>query len=178
MPGHGSEEPASLRRVVPHTDVHRLIGGFLEHIQDIIVVALGIILFALMARTLQGMLEDIAAPELDFRTVISEVLFMLVMIELVRLLVIYLREHHVAVDVMVELGIVSTLREVVLRGVVELEWQEVVALAVFLLALGVLLRFGDLRIRVPVPASDRREQQSTPAAQLVPGHAQRATGDR
>ena len=162
MPGHGSEEPASLRRVVPHTDVHRLIGGFLEHIQDIIVVALGIILFALMARTLQGMLEDIAAPELDFRTVISEVLFMLVMIELVRLLVIYLREHHVAVDVMVELGIVSTLREVVLRGVVELQWQEIIALALLLLALGLLLRFGDLRLRGPLQGSHPRGEATAP----------------
>ena len=178
MQNHRDEEPAPLHWVVPHTDVHRLTRRALESIQDVIVVALGIILFALMARTLWRLAQDVVAPELDFRTVISEVLFMLVMIELVRLLVIYLREHHVAVDVMVELGIVSTLREVVLRGVVELEWQEVVALAVFLLALGVLLRFGDLRIRVPVPASDRREQQSTPAAQLVPGHAQRATGDR
>ena len=178
MQNHRDEEPAPLHRVVPHTDVHRLTRRALESIQDVIVVALGIILFALMARTLWRLAQDVVAPELDFRTVISEVLFMLVMIELVRLLVIYLREHHVAVDVMVELGIVSTLREVVLRGVVELDWQEVVALAVFLLALGVLLRFGDLRIRVPVPASDRREQQSTPAAQLVPGHAQRANGDR
>jgi uncharacterized membrane protein (DUF373 family) len=88
---------------------------------------------------------------LDFRFIISEVLFMLVMVELVRLLVVYLRDHHVAVDFMVELGIVSTLREVVLRGVVELEWQEIIALALFLVALGLLLRFGDLRIPVPVP---------------------------
>ena len=178
MQNHRDEEPAPLHWVVPHTDVHRLTRRALESIQDVIVVALGIILFALMARTLWRLAQDVVAPELDFRTVISEVLFMLVMIELVRLLVIYLREHHVAVDVMVELGIVSTLREVVLRGVVELDWQEVVALAIFLLALGVLLRFGDLRIRVPVPASDRREQPGPPAAQLVPGHAQRATGDR
>ena len=177
MQNHRDEEPAPLHWVVPHTDVHRLTRRALESIQDVIVVALGIILFALMARTLWRLAQDVVAPELDFRTVISEVLFMLVMIELVRLLVIYLREHHVAVDVMVELGIVSTLREVVLRGVVELDWQEVVALAIFLLALGVLLRFGDLRIRVPVPTSDRREQPSTPA-QLVPGHAQRANGDR
>jgi hypothetical protein len=79
---------------------------------------------------------------------------------------------------MVELGIVSTLREVVLRGIVELEWQEVVTLAVFLLALGVLLRYGDLRLRVAVPGSDRGEQPATPAAQLVPRPVQRVTGDR
>jgi hypothetical protein len=46
---------------------------------------------------------------------------------------------------MVELGIVATLREIVLRGVTELGWPQVAALTAFLLALGVLLRFGDLR---------------------------------
>ena len=70
---------------------------------------------------------------------------MLVMVEVVRLVIIYLGEHRVAVDFMVELGIVATLREVVLRGVTELPWQQVFALTVFLLALGALLRFGDLR---------------------------------
>jgi uncharacterized membrane protein (DUF373 family) len=178
MQNQRDEEPAPLHRVVPHTEVHRLTRRALESTQDVIVVALGIILFALMARTLWRLGQDVVAPELDFRTVISEVLFMLVMIELVRLLVIYLREHHVAVDVMVELGIVSTLREVVLRGVVELDWQEVVALAVFLLALGVLLRFGDLRLRLAVPGGDHREQPATPAAQLVSPQAQRVTGAR
>lgn len=58
---------------------------------------------------------------------------------------IYLQEHRVAVDFVVELGIVATLREIVLRGVVELRWEQIAALSVFLLALGVLLRFGDLR---------------------------------
>jgi uncharacterized membrane protein (DUF373 family) len=91
---------------------------------------------------------------------------MLVMIELVRLLVVYLRDHHVAVDFMVELGIVSTLREVVLRGVVELEWQEIIALALFLVALGILLRFGDLRFRLPVPI--RADQQLVIEAEHAP----------
>jgi hypothetical protein len=70
---------------------------------------------------------------------------MLVMVEVVRLLIVYLGEHRVAVDFMVELGIVATLREIVLRGVTELSWQQVVALTAFLLALGAMLRFGDLR---------------------------------
>lgn len=47
---------------------------------------------------------------------------MLVMVELIHLLVVYFEEHRVAVDFMVELGIVATLREVVLRAVVELGW--------------------------------------------------------
>lgn len=98
-----------------------------------------------MVRNLSTLVRQLLAPTIDFRAVIAEVLFMLVMVELVRLLMIYLQEHRLAVDFMVELGIVATLREIVLREVVELNWEQIAALSVFLLALGVLLRFGDLR---------------------------------
>jgi uncharacterized membrane protein (DUF373 family) len=129
----------------PHTGVHRVSRRFLEPAQDLLVVGLGLALFGLMARTLAGLVAELLAPAIDFRALIAEVLFILVMVELVRLLVIYLQEHRVAVDFMVELGIVATLREIVLHGVVELPWEQIAALSVFLLALGAILRFGDLR---------------------------------
>ena len=137
---------------LPHTGVHRASRRFLEPAQDILVLGLGLVLFGLRARTLCGLIRDLLGPALDFRVVIAEVLFVLVMVEMVRLLIIYLEEHRVAVDFMVELGIVSTLREIVLRGVVELRWEQVVALSIFLLALGTLLRFGGLRVPIVRPA--------------------------
>jgi uncharacterized membrane protein (DUF373 family) len=131
---------------IPHTDVHRLARRFLEPAQDLLVLTIGLVLFGVMVRTLASMIREVFKPSLDFRGVIAEILFMLVMVEVVRLLIIYLEQHRVAVDFMVELGIVATLREIVLRGVTELSWQEVAALTIFLLALGALLRFGDLRL--------------------------------
>jgi hypothetical protein len=69
------------------------------------------------------------------------------------------------VDFMVELGIVATLREIVLRGVIELGWAEVVALSVFLLSLGSLLRFGDLRTAELREPDDRlRSSDGVPAS--------------
>ena len=130
---------------VPHTIVHRTARRFLEPVQDLLVLGIGLALFGLMVRTLVRLVREIFTPALDFRVVISEVLFMLVMVEVVRLLIVYLEEHRVAVDFMVELGIVATLREIVLCGVIELQWAQVAALSGFLLALGALLRFGDLR---------------------------------
>jgi uncharacterized membrane protein (DUF373 family) len=129
----------------PHTGVHRVARRFVEPAQDVIVLGIALALFALMARTLARLFRELFAPVLDFRVVIAEVLFMLVMVEVVRLLIVYLQKHRVAVDFMVELGIVATLREIVLRGVTELTWPHIVALSVFLLALGALLRFVDLR---------------------------------
>jgi len=108
-------------------------------------VGIGLALFGLMLRTIAWLILQIFKPTLDFRQVIAEVLFMLVMVEVVRLVISYLKEHRVAVDFMVELGIVATLREIVLRGVTDLAWQQLLALTMFVLALGALLRFGDLR---------------------------------
>ena len=88
----------------PHTEIHRLSRRFLEPAQDLLMLGLGLVLFALMARILAGLIRQLMAPAIDFRTVIAEVLFVLVMVELVRLLMIYLQEHRVAVDFMVELG--------------------------------------------------------------------------
>jgi len=139
---------------VSHTGVHRLARRFLEPAQDLLVLAIGLALFALMTRTIAGLFREVLSSTLDFRVVIAEVLFVLVMVEVVRLLIIYLQEHRIAVDFMVELGIVSTLREIVLRGVVELDWKQIFALSVLVLALGALLRFGDLRTTARAALSD------------------------
>ena len=140
-----------MAHMAPHTAVHRLARRFLEPAQDLLVLGIALTLFGLMTRALVRLVGEIFAPRLDFRIVIAEVLFMLVMVEVVRLLVIYLEEHRVAVDFMVELGIVATLREIVLRGVVELGWSQIVAMSVFLLALGALLRWGFARSTTDAP---------------------------
>lgn len=135
-----------LKLEVPHTQVHRVARRLLEPAQDLLVLGIGLAVFGLMVRTLIWLFRAIIVRgNLDYRGVIAQVLFMLVMVEVVRLVIIYLEEHRIAVDFMVELGIVATLREVVLRGVTELWWQQMIALTAFLLALGALLRFGDLR---------------------------------
>jgi uncharacterized membrane protein (DUF373 family) len=169
MDGHATESQGTRHRErgLPYTGVNRLSRRALEIIQDVIVVALILVLFVVMGRTLVQLTRDTLGEHLDFRTVIAEVLFMLVMVELVRLLLVYLREHHVAVDFMVELGIVSTLREVVLNGVVELHWEQIVAIASFLLALGLLLRFGDLRLEVPRASGQGRMRITSEREQTV-----------
>jgi len=165
----GAMASSAIDLKTPYTTVHRLARRFLEPIQDILVLAIGVALFGLMARTLVRLYQEIFVPALDFRVVISEVLFLLVMMEVVRLIIVYLEEHRVAVDFMVELGIVATLREIVLRGVIELGWAEVVALSVFLLALGALLRFGDLRSPESREPDPRLQSSDGVAASVTAG---------
>lgn len=58
---------------------------------------------------------------------------------LFRLLIIYLPEQRVSIGVAVEVSIVSVLREVIVRGVLEAPWSQILAACSFLLVLGALL---------------------------------------
>lgn len=117
----------------------------IEPLQDILVVVLALVLFGTMVRVILQLSSEVVSARLNFRTILAEALFVLVLIELQRLLIVYLRDHHVSVDVMVEATIVGVLREVLLFGAIEIDAMRLIALTVFVLALGALLRFGDIR---------------------------------
>jgi uncharacterized membrane protein (DUF373 family) len=66
-------------------------------------------------------------------------LFLLILVELFRLLIIYLQEHRVSIGVAVEVSIVSILREIIVHGILETPWTQVLSTCAFLIALGILL---------------------------------------
>lgn len=117
----------------------------LETVQDFIVICLCVGLFSFMILQLREMALSLLPP-LDFQPVTSDILFLLILVELFRLLIIYLKEHRVSIGVAVEVSIVSVLREIIVRGVLETPWAQVLVACVFLLVLGTLLV-----IRVWVP---------------------------
>ena len=151
------------RHRVPYTAVHDVVRRLMESSQDILVVGLALALFGTMVRIIFHMCSELVGAQPSFRLMIGETLFVLVLLELQRLLILYLRDHHVSVDVTIEAALVSILREVILVGAVEIDWRQLVAITVFVLALGALLRFGDIR------ASQRRiYAQGRTSTQLAP----------
>ncbi|MGB3310383.1 MAG: phosphate-starvation-inducible PsiE family protein [Nodosilinea sp.] len=110
----------------------------LETVQDLIVISLCMGLFSVMVMQLREMFLSLLPP-LNFPVVTSDILFLLILVELFRLLIIYLQEHRVSIGVAVEVSIVSVLREVIVRGVLETPWVQVVATCLFLMVLGGLL---------------------------------------
>ncbi|MEB3336166.1 MAG: phosphate-starvation-inducible PsiE family protein [Leptolyngbyaceae bacterium] len=110
----------------------------LEIVQDLIVVSLCIGLFTVMVIQLRAMFI-LLLPPLDFPAVASDILFLLILVELFRLLIIYLQEQRVSIGVAVEVSIVSVLREIIVRGVLEASWTQVMSACAFLLVLSVLL---------------------------------------
>jgi uncharacterized membrane protein (DUF373 family) len=110
----------------------------LETVQDLIVISLCIGLFCFMVIQLRAMFYSLLPP-LDFKEVTSDILFLLILVELFRLLIIYLQEQRVSIGVAVEVSIVSALREVIVRGVLEAHWTQILATCSFLLVMAILL---------------------------------------
>jgi uncharacterized membrane protein (DUF373 family) len=110
----------------------------LESVQDFIVISLCVGLFCVMVIQLQAMFLSLLPP-LNFREVTADILFLLILVELFRLLIIYLQEQRVSIGVAVEVAIVSVLREVIVRGVLEVHWSQVLATCAFLMVMALLL---------------------------------------
>jgi uncharacterized membrane protein (DUF373 family) len=110
----------------------------LETVQDLIIISLCIGLFSFMVIQMREMFLSLLPP-LDFPAVTADILFLLILVELFRLLIIYLQEQRISIGVAVEVSIVSILREVIVRGVLEAPSNQILSACAFLLVLGLLL---------------------------------------
>lgn len=140
LPQQPSAQKASVQKAVPW---YRWLNSeyvirLLETVQDFIVICLCIGLFSFMILELREMVLSLLPP-LELKPITSDILSLLILVELFRLLIIYLKEHRVSIGVAVEVSIVSVLREVIVHGVLEIPWTQVLVACVFLLVLGALL---------------------------------------
>ncbi|WP_071190461.1 phosphate-starvation-inducible PsiE family protein [Trichormus sp. NMC-1] len=109
----------------------------LEFFQDIIVISLCVGLFCVMLIRLADMFLSFLHP-LNLRQVTSDILFILILVELFRLLLDYLQERSISVGAAIEITMVSALREVILRGVLEIPRDQIFGISVFLLVLAAI----------------------------------------
>ena len=144
----------------------------LEFIQDLIIISLCVGLFGFMSLQLREMFVSLLPP-LNFTRVTADILFVLILVELFRLLIIYLQERRVSIGVAVEVSIVSVLREIIVKGILETHWTQVLATCSFLLVLAVLLI-----VRVWIPptfegvdpeqiVSERRKHKTVNGKQII-----------
>ena len=114
----------------------------LEFFSDTLIVFLCIGLLLemgwILTQVFLSLSQSLSQP-LDFKAQTSNILFLLILVELFRLLVIYLQEHQISVAVAVEVSIVSVLREIIVHGILDINWGQILAVCAFLLVMGVLL---------------------------------------
>lgn len=110
----------------------------LEFFQNFIVVSLCIGLFCVMLIRLGEMFISLLQP-INFQAITSDILFVLILVEIFRLLIIYLQEQRISIGAAVEVSLVSALREVILHGVVDIPIDHLLGVCAFLVVLGGLL---------------------------------------
>ena len=110
----------------------------LERFQNFIVVSLCVGLNCVMLIRLGEMFFSLLEP-LNFQAITSDILFILILVELFRLLIVYLQEQRISIGSAVEVSLVSALREILLEGVVEIPLDKLLGICAFLLVLGGLL---------------------------------------
>lgn len=141
----------------------------LEKFQDLIVISLCIGLFCIMLTRLGEMFISLLNP-LNFQIVTSDILFILILVELFRLLIIYLKEQRISVGAAVEVSLVSALREVILKGVLEIPSGQLLGVCTFLGVLGMLLllRVWTFRYFSSVSTEERSIEIEEEKADLMP----------
>ncbi|MEM6402705.1 MAG: phosphate-starvation-inducible PsiE family protein [Cyanobacteria bacterium P01_D01_bin.116] len=110
----------------------------LERFQNFIVISLCIGLFCVMLIRLGEMFFSLLKP-LNFQAITSDILSILILVELFRLLIVYLQEQRISIGSAVEVSLVSALREVLLEGVVAIPLDKLLGISAFLIVLGGLL---------------------------------------
>ena len=120
------------------SEVQTIVINILELIQDFIVVLLCLGLFGVMFIKIKELFVSLVPP-LNFQAVTPDILFVLILVEIFRLLIIYLQEKEISVAVAVEIAIVSILREVILRGVLEIPNYQIWSICGILLVLGLIM---------------------------------------
>ena len=130
--------PQRVERIERVQQTHPTPRRYLELIQDGIVFCLCVMLLVTMGIKLFH-LGKLLIEGTDFSLVVGDILFILVLVELFRLLLIYLEEHRVSVATMVEVGIVATLREVILIG------ERLLVVCAFIVTLIMVLRHAGIR---------------------------------
>lgn len=138
---HHSESPGLQNR-------RHAVRSVLEFVQDLIVIGLCVGIFAAMLIKLLHLGRALMGGT-DFSQVLADIMFILVLMELFRLLLIYLEEHRVSISTMVEVGIVAAIREAILIGTLHVNWLQLLVLCAFILTLGGVLRYAGIRTLPP-----------------------------
>jgi uncharacterized membrane protein (DUF373 family) len=120
-------------------DFHQALRRFFELAQDVIVVSLCLIVLAIMAQSIWTLGRFALVEGREALVVLSQIVLLLILIELFRTLLFYLSEHRVSVSLMLEVAIVSELREVVLSPPTASNVQQIYGNTLLLAVLGALL---------------------------------------
>ena len=99
-----------------HTDVHHRGSRLMELLQDVVVALLNVMLLGMgFVFLYRGWMEIVAFGNLQEG--LSDIIFVVITVELYRLSVHYLKYHRVDLNILIEVGVSAIIQKVILVGV-------------------------------------------------------------
>src|SRR5690349_12252812 len=95
-PGPDQRGPADAPGPLAHTQVHARLRRTFENVQDVIVSLLMVLLLVLSLQALWRLGRMALVEEAGPSQLLSEIIYVLILTELYRLLIFYLREHRIS----------------------------------------------------------------------------------
>jgi uncharacterized membrane protein (DUF373 family) len=136
-----------------HTDIHDRGSRLMELLQDGVVVLLNVTLLGMGFVFLYRVWVEIVAFG-DLQEGLSNIIVVVITVELYRLSVHYLRYHRVDLNILVEVGVSAIIQKVILVGVDKYSMQQLIGISLMLVALGAILWVHMYERRRGDPAAD------------------------
>ncbi|NPA47308.1 MAG: hypothetical protein GXO14_01520 [Thermococci archaeon] len=118
------------------TPFSRVMLRWLNVIFDLVVIALGTFTMAYVVYMLWELILS-SVRSFDVEAVLHQVVLIVIFLEIFEMLMIYIREHHVSMRNIVELGVLAMIRKLIVStDYNQMEWQKLVAIAVLIFVMG------------------------------------------
>jgi uncharacterized membrane protein (DUF373 family) len=118
------------------TIVESIVMGWLSALFDLVVIALGTLTMGYVIYLIWNLLET-SLQGFDVEVVLHEIVLIIIFLEIFELLVMYVKEHHVSMRNVVELGVLAMVRKIVITlDYSKIPWTTLIGMAALILAMG------------------------------------------
>lgn len=112
-------------------------GDLFEFFEDLIVVVLSVLLFILSVVALWDIGYGIFNQSYSFIELIPKFLYVFILIELFRLMIVYLTERRIDTSMVVKTTFIAVLREVIIKAP-HLKFEDYIGISVLIAVLGII----------------------------------------
>jgi len=115
--------------------LHEKLGDIFELFEDIIIVLLTVLLFILSINALYDIALALFSEKYSFIEIIPKFLYVFILTELFRLMIVYLTERRVDTSLIVKTTLIAVLREIVIKAP-HLKFNDYIGISILLIVLG------------------------------------------
>lgn len=125
------------KKIVHPHQVHKKLGDSLEFFEDLIILALTAVIFYVSIIAIFDIIKIVLVKKAEFIDIIPKFLYLFILVELFRLLIVYLKERIVDTSLIVKTTLIAILREVIIKAP-SFKFLDYVGASVLILILGLL----------------------------------------